>query len=90
MPWVGKSMDRKRNKRVQRTDASAWPHPSGTPVYLRLDDGTEIETKTRSEAWNLLGVTGQGVVQVEGKTACWDVSRVRLRSVPQTGGEREP
>lgn len=81
MPRVGKTMDRKRNKRVQRTDASTWPHPAGTPVYLRLDDGSEIEARTRSAAWNLLGHAGHGVVQIEGKPACWDVSRVRVREV---------
>lgn len=80
MPRVGKAMDRKRNARVQRTDASVWPHPSGTPVWLKLDDGTEVETCTRSGAWNLLGITGQGVVQVEGRSSCWDLSRVRLRT----------
>ena len=63
--------------------------PVGSPCMLRLDDGTEVQTRTRSEAW-LICVnpargrlpyqfqTGIGVVQVEGKSGGWDLDRVRM------------
>jgi hypothetical protein len=52
--------------------------PLGTPVYLRLDDGTEIATVTRSGVWE----TGSGtfLIQVEGRSGGWDCSRVRVAS----------
>ena len=58
-----------------------WYKP-GHPCLLRLDDGNELETRTRSAAW-LLFVnvkTGRGVpvVSVEGKAGGWHLNRVRM------------
>lgn len=49
----------------------------GTHVTLTLDDGSSIETRTRSAAWCLGDWTP--VVLVEGKTGGWSLSRVAPR-----------
>lgn len=57
----------------------AWnaAHPSGTPVTLTKDDGSTIETATRSVAWAL--GNGEPVVLVEGITGCYALDRIRPR-----------
>lgn len=52
-------------------------HPVGTPVFLTLDSGKEIETRTRSAAW----VIGEhsAIVKVEGKSGGYAINRVRRR-----------
>jgi hypothetical protein len=50
-------------------------HPPETPVVLTKDDGSEVETKTRSGAWLLGGHTA--VVMVEGISGCYLLERVR-------------
>jgi hypothetical protein len=54
----------------------AWnkAHPVGSQVTLRLDNGTGVQTKTRSAAWVMGGHTA--VVMVEGKTGGWALDRV--------------
>jgi hypothetical protein len=60
--------------------------PLKSPCLLRLDDGSEIETRVRSEAWALHD--GTVVVKLEGKAGGWDIDRVkRLRAMVQL--ERE-
>lgn len=60
---------------------SAGPDlPPGTPVLVRLDDGTDWETVTRSEPWEL----GHGgfVVLLKGRSGGFALERVRLGSGP--------
>lgn len=58
---------------------NAWneKHAPGTPVRVRLDDGTVKETKTTSAAWMLGGHTA--VVIVEGISGGYDLTRVSPR-----------
>jgi hypothetical protein len=48
----------------------------GMDVWLRLDDGAEVLTKTSSEAKVLGGHSA--VVWLDGFSGCWALSRVRL------------
>lgn len=71
MPYVGKSMDRKRNARRAALSgamtAAQWnaTHPVGTsvrywPIWPPIDCVPPVDTVTRSEAWHL----GDGTVVV--------------------------
>lgn len=51
-------------------------HPEGSPCLLRLDNRTEVPTKTRSNAWRIGG--GHVVVMVEGWTGGWRIERVKM------------
>jgi hypothetical protein len=51
-----------------------WYRP-GHPVVVRLDDGSDWQTNTRSEAWTL--PSGHDVVQLKGKSGSYALSRVR-------------
>ena len=75
MPYVGKSMDRKRNARMRQLSgahtAESWnaQHPIGTrvryyPIYPPINECPPRETATRSKAWTL--GDGSVVVCVEG------------------------
>lgn len=77
MPWVGKSMDRRRNARRMQLSgahtAESWNavYPVGTavrywPVWPPLDSVPPIDTTTRSEAWAL--GDGSVLVSVSGKS----------------------
>lgn len=48
--------------------------PAGSNVFLRLDNGDEYATVTRSEPWQLAG--GQWVVLIAGRTGGWALERV--------------
>jgi hypothetical protein len=50
--------------------------PSGSTVHVRLDDGSTITTRTRSDPWQL--GHGAWVVMLDGRTGGYDLSRVRL------------
>lgn len=50
-------------------------NPVGAEVIVTKDDGTELRTKTRSEAWVLSGHTA--VVMVEGIAGGYLLARVR-------------
>lgn len=50
--------------------------PIGSPCRLILDDGSGLDTETRSAAWNL--GHGQTVVMVAGKSGGWDLDRVKM------------
>ncbi len=49
----------------------------GTPVTVTLDDGSKMETRTRSPAW-MLG-HGEAVVSVDGIVGGYLLSRVQVR-----------
>lgn len=53
--------------------------PVGTPVTVRMDDGSDLRTLTRSEPW-LLG-HGAAVIKVDGITGGYLLDRVRTRPV---------
>ena len=62
--------------KTKRRAASSWRHPSGTPILLRLDDGTTVATETRSRAYDLAG--GVGVVKTTHPHGPWCLTRVKL------------
>lgn len=49
----------------------------GTLVTVMLDSGATLDTKTRSEPWQL--GSGHWVVQLEGKPGCYLLDRVKER-----------
>lgn len=55
----------------------------GTAVMVRLDDGSDFATITRSEPWKL--GHGEWVVKVEGISGGYLLSRIRLRQWPYGG-----
>jgi hypothetical protein len=70
-------------KQSQRGLVEAWTFvPSGTPVIVTKDDGSEFHTKTRSGPW-MLGEDGNGkgghtaVIMVDGIAGCYGLERVR-------------
>lgn len=52
-------------------------NPIGTPVILRKDDGTEVDTVTTSEAQMLSGHTA--VIWLKGISGCYALDRVRRK-----------
>ena len=58
-----------------RVDEWNRKYPVGTPVELRMDDGSVVETQTRSEAWLL--TCGVALVNMLGKSGGWNLDRVR-------------
>lgn len=87
MPYVGKSMDRKRNARRRQLSgahtAVSWnaEHPVGTrvrywPIYPPIESVPPIDTTTRSEAWTL--GDGSVVVSIVGKTGGVRLSHVEV------------
>lgn len=49
----------------------------GTPVVVTRDDGSTLETRTRSRAWDLCGTP---VVMVDGISGGYALHRVRVRT----------
>lgn len=87
MPYVGKSMDRKRDARRRQLSgahtAESWnaAHPVGTavrywPIYPPSEGFPPEDTTTRSEAWTL--GDGSVVVLVSGKTGGVHLSHVEV------------
>lgn len=87
MPYVGKSMDRKRNARRRQLSgahtAVSWnaAYPVGTavrywPIYPPINGVPPEDTRTRSEAWTL--GDGSVVVLVAGKTGGVSLSHVEV------------
>jgi hypothetical protein len=73
-------MDNERKR--QRQLLEEWKHPEGTRCVVRLDDGTERATVTRSRAW-MLGASSSheghtAVVLLDGISGAYMLSRVRL------------
>jgi hypothetical protein len=67
--------------------APAWP--IGTPVLVRRDDGTLLETVTRSAPWQM--AHGDWVVLVKGITGCYLADRITAKAdiqTPETAGRR--
>lgn len=58
---------------------TAHPLP-GTSVIVKLDDGTELATRTRSEAYVLSGHSA--VIMLDGVSGAYSLNRVRHN--PQT------
>ena len=60
-------------------NAGTWSiqHPVGTTVDVELDDGSVLQTTTRSVAWTL--GDGTAVVMVEGIRGGYRLSRVTPR-----------
>lgn len=63
-------------KKAER-EAMAWNerHPIGTPVAVTQDNGSVVESKTRSPAWVMGDHTA--VVMYEGRSGGYLLSRVR-------------
>ena len=87
MPYVGKSMDRKRNARRRQLSgthtAESWnvAYPVGTavrywPVYPPIDGIPPVDTTTRSVAWTL--GDWSVVVLVAGKSGGVHLSHVEV------------
>lgn len=87
MPYVGKSMDRKRNARRLQLGgahtAESWnaAYPIGTavrywPIYPPMDGIPPVDTTTRSEAWAL--GDGSVVVLVVGRSGGVCLSHVEV------------
>jgi hypothetical protein len=87
MPYVGKSMDRKRNARRRQLSgahtAVSWnaEYPVGTavrywPIYPPSEGFPPEDTTTRSEAWTLKD--GSVVVLVSGKAGGVHLSHVEV------------
>ena len=49
-------------------------YPAGTRILVRLDDGSQLKSSTRSEAWIMAGNTP--VVQVLGITGNFQLHRI--------------
>jgi hypothetical protein len=62
-------------RRQERIFSEWGDTPIGTAVTVEKDDGTEVQTKTRSKAWMLAGHTA--VVMVEGITGCYALERIK-------------
>lgn len=59
----------------RRCEAWNKVRPVGTEVIVTRDNGEELRTKTRSEAWLLSGHSA--VIQLEGVSGCYALDRVR-------------
>lgn len=62
---------------------NAWnkDHKPGIDVIVRMDDESDVRTKTRSEAY-MLGASGNypghtAVIMLEGIIGCYSIDRVR-------------
>ena len=61
---------------------AAWPHPAGTPVWVRLhEDAAEIATATTAAA-RVAGESYDVIVFVDLPPGFVSVGRVRLREIP--------
>lgn len=87
MPYVGKSMDRKRNARRRQLSGAhtvdSWnaAHPVGTavrywPIYPPHGIVPPVDTTTRSEAWAL--GDGSVVVLIEGRSGGVHLSHIEV------------
>jgi hypothetical protein len=65
-----------RKTEHQQGIVTSWANvPVGTDVVVTKDDGKEIRTRTRSEAFLLGGHTA--CIQLEGISGCYALERVR-------------
>lgn len=89
MPYVGKSMDRRRSARRRQLNgahtAESWnaAHPVGTrvrywPIYPANASVPPVDTVTRSEAWAI--GDGTVVVCIEGR--CGGVALSHIEVTP--------
>ena len=68
---------KRKSAAAQQRQVDAWTHPIGTPVAVRRDSGTVLETVTTSPAWLLGGHTA--VIMVDGISGAYLLERVRVR-----------
>lgn len=61
------------DEQIRKWNATFKP---GHPCWLRRDNGDELSTRIRSEAWRL--GSGHVVVMVEGVSGGWDIDRVKM------------
>ena len=75
-----------RNRRSieQAARVSEWNglYRVGTEVIVKMDDGSDVRTRTRSEAWLLQGHTA--VILLEGRTGGYLLERLRPVSRERT------
>lgn len=87
MPYVGKSMDRKRNARRSKLSgahtAESWnaAYPVGTavrywPIYPPIESVPPVDTRTRSEAWERWDWSA--VVLIDGKSGGVPLSNIEV------------
>lgn len=71
-------------KNTAQVVVDAWNEkcPVGTPVTVRRDDKSTLETVTRSEAWDLCGTP---VVMVKGISGGYALERVTPTDVVANG-----
>lgn len=74
---TGGGMNHKAMQKKQQALVDAWTHPEGTSVTVRKDDGSIIDTKTRSGAWMLGGHSA--VIMLDGISGCYSLERVTVR-----------
>jgi len=76
-PRLRERADAKRAERARvEAEIAAWTHPVGTLVWVRLDDGHEEATATRSAPWLLCE---HASILLEGISGGYSLERVRLR-----------
>lgn len=79
----GKGRAELKRKTIEEAEGAArqWnaDHPIGTAVYLTRDDGSILDTTTRTPAWAIS--SGDAVVSVVGISGGYLLSRVRARAV---------
>ena len=73
---------KKRSLKLEQAAVDQWNalFTIGTAVYVKRDDGEQMESRTTSEAWLLCSQVG--VIKVEGISGCYHLERVRLRTEP--------
>jgi hypothetical protein len=77
---------RTQGLRAAQRAVDAWIHPIGTPVRVRKDDGSFVETRTRSMAEMLGGHSA--VIWLEGISGCYLLDRVK--PIEEEQSEPEP
>lgn len=71
-----KAAAQRKRERMAWGDWQENPRPIGWPVEVTKDDGSKVQSKTRSEPW-MLG-SGTPVVMVEGISGGYLLTRVRV------------
>lgn len=71
-PLTGRSL--KAYEKTQQALCDAWKYPEGTPVTVRKDDGSVVETATSSMPWMLCGTA---VILLEDFSGGYSLERVR-------------
>ena len=59
-----------------RRAVPSWPHPVGVEVLVTLDDGRELDTRTRSQPFF---AGDEALIKLEGLAGAYPLNRVRAR-----------